>query len=193
MQFPDNLWLVLAGTEGSADRFILEACGCGSEDLNVRWPNITTAFSAVERWIHSLILAWAWTCFSSHHLAFIFRILLLNVFEIASSWALVVGDFDTFETSTWNGLLLWLVEVVFLSVGARSNRILCRHSRLNKRTSPGGARPVPVYRSFGLLFDMIMQDLISAWSDSTRIIDQSTHLADFLFVSFGCSSVNYWC
>ena len=192
MQFANDLRLVLARTQTSTNRFFLKACRCGSEDLNVRRSNFTTALS-VECWVHCLILAWTWTCFSSYHLVFILRILLLNIFKVAPSRSLVVGDFDAFETSAWNELLLWFVEVVFLCVWAWSNWVLCRHSRLNKRTSPRGPRPVPVYRCFGWLLDMIVQDLIGAWSDSTGIIDESTHLADFLFISFGCSCINYWC
>ena len=169
MQFTNDLWLILTGTKRSANRFIFKACGCGSEDLYVRWSNITTAPS-VEGWVHSLILAGAWTCFSSYHLVLILRIMLLNVFKVAPSGPLVVSDFDAFKAGTCNVLLLWLIEVVFLGVSAGSNWVLCCLSGLDKRTGPRCTRSVPVYRSFGGLFDMIVHDLVGAWSDSARII-----------------------
>ena len=139
-----------------------------------------------------MILTGARTRLAPLHLVLILRILLLDVFKVAPRGPLVIGDFDAFKTSTCNELLLWLIEVVFLGVRAGSNRVLCRLSRLDKRTGPGGARPVPIDGSFGRLFDMVVHDLIGAWSDSTRIIHQSTHLAYFLFICVGCSCIDHW-
>ena len=97
----------------------------------------------------------------------------------------IVVHLDRLEAVAGEKWLLGLIKLSLDRVGARTHTLLSLSLWLNQGARADRARPIPVDCVSGRPFDLVFDQLVRAGTDAAWIINQATHLANFIIVVSG--------